>query len=123
MYQQKITFFNIPSLCIHDVITRFTVIRCCSVEVEVQNEGMKSISQAVAVTALLEKFFATIAYDSLYVWSFELNTTIVRSQAFLLFSIVVESGRMTVPFLEGELQNTRYIIPFIFINNLKRIYM
>ena len=63
--------------------------------------------------ALLAKFFVNIAYCALYVWSFELIPTVVRSQGMLLFSVLENSAGLFVPFLVGALQNAMYVLPFI----------
>ena len=63
--------------------------------------------------ALLAMFFVSIAYCALYVWSFELTPTVVRSQGMLLFSVLENASGLVVPFLVGVLQNTMYALPFI----------
>ena len=63
--------------------------------------------------ALFAKLFANVAYCSMFVWSFELNPTVIRSQGLLLFNVLENMGGIAAPFLVGVLQNLSYILPFI----------
>ena len=65
------------------------------------------------VFALWAKLFANIAFCSIYVWSFELNPTVIRSQGLLLFNVLENVGFIIAPLLVSILQNVSYILPFI----------
>lgn len=63
--------------------------------------------------ALAAKFFATISYNSLYVWTFEIYPTVIRSQGLSFCNIFERLGCLFSPFLVGMLQNVNYKLPFI----------
>ena len=63
--------------------------------------------------SLSTKLLVNIAYSAMYVWSFELVPTVVRSQGMLFFSVLVNASGLVVPFLVGALQNAMYVLPFV----------
>ena len=65
------------------------------------------------VFALCAKLFVNTAYCGLYVWSFEINPTVIRSQGLLLFNVLENVGGIIAPFLVSVLQNLSYILPFV----------
>ena len=65
--------------------------------------------------AVMGKFSINVAYLSIYIWTFELFPTVIRSQGLSVCALFERVGGLGAPFLVSMLQNVNYIFPFIFM--------
>ena len=62
--------------------------------------------------AVLSRVFATVAYNTLGLWTFEIYPTVIRSQGTSFCEIFTRIGSTAVPFLTSVLQDVSPKLPF-----------
>ena len=65
--------------------------------------------------AILVKFFVNITYVGIYIWTFEMFPTVVRSQGLAVSAVFERVGALCAPFLITVLQSVTYTMPFIIL--------
>ena len=76
-------------------------------------ENSKALEKATLVVALVGKIFASSCFGLLYLWSFELFPTVVRSQGIVVCQIAGRIGSAAAPFLATNLSLVNKALPFI----------
>ena len=94
------TFFSM--LCVSAIAVVFFVF-----------ESNKALEKTTLVVALVGKFFASSCFSLLYLWTFELFPTVVRSQGIVVCQIGGRIGSATAPFLATNLSLVHKALPFI----------
>lgn len=64
---------------------------------------------------IISKYFISIAFTSIYSWTFEIFPTVLRSQGISVCIIFERVGLISVPFLTTVLQSIYYDAPFLFM--------
>ena len=76
-------------------------------------ENSKALEKITLVIALVGKIFASSGFSLLYLWTFELFPTVVRSQGVVVCQIAARAGSATAPFLATDLSLVNKALPFI----------
>ncbi len=63
--------------------------------------------------ALIAKFFVNLTFNAIYIWTFEINPTVIRSQGLNFCATMGYCGGIFSPYLVGTLQNINHALPFI----------
>lgn len=63
--------------------------------------------------ALLAKFFVNLTFNAIYIWTFEINPTVIRSQGLNFCATLGYSGGIFSPYLVGSLQSVNHSLPFV----------
>ena len=75
-------------------------------------EKTKALETVKLVVALVGKFFVSNGFGLIYLWTFELFPTVVRSQGMMLCQIAGRIGSATAPFLARNLALVSKALPF-----------
>ena len=81
-------------------------------------ESMKGLNTAKLVMAMIGKLCASLSFSTLYLWTFELFPTVVRSQGLILCQIAGRFGAVAAPFIATNLAATSKALPFILMSIL-----
>ena len=81
-------------------------------------ESMAGLNTARLVMAMIGKLFASLSFSTLYLWTFELFPTVVRSQGLILCQIAGRFGAVAAPFMATNLAATSKALPFIMMSIL-----
>ena len=73
----------------------------------------KALENSLLVIALVGKIFASSGFSLLYLWTFELFPTVVRSQGIVVCQIAGRFGSAAAPFLATNLSLVNKALPFI----------
>jgi len=127
-------YFNFTLSCIVDLPTPLTYNLCCRkfgrksyvgftvlicitlISLSVLSalpESLKHIDLIKVIIALFGKFFVTNSFLVLYVWSFELYPTVVRSQGQMLGQVAGRIGSASSPFIATTLSSIYRPLPFV----------
>ena len=94
------TFFSL--LCVSSIAVLYFV-----------SENSKALEKTTLVVALVGKIFASSGFSLLYLWTFELFPTVVRSQGIVVCQISGRVGSAAAPFLAANLSLVNKAFPFI----------
>eukprot|EP00794_Sanderia_malayensis_P006992 gene6992-7777_t len=64
------------------------------------------------------KFFISLAFNSLYVWSVELHPTTIRTQGMSFASLLARVGSSTAPFITDVLKEFHPALPFLVMGTM-----
>ena len=76
-------------------------------------ENSKELETITLVIALVAKIFASSGFSLLYLWTFELFPTVIRSQGIVVCQIAARVGSAAAPFLTSNLSLVNKSLPFI----------
>lgn len=115
------TLAEIPSFCLVVPATTYIGRKTCSFwsfflsALLVCGIGFvpEDLSIARIVMATISKMFLNIAFYIVYLWSFEIFPTILRSQGMNLCQISTRVGAATAPFITDILTNVTFWLPFV----------
>lgn len=68
------------------------------------------------ILAMLAKFFTTTAFNGIFLWTFEIYPTVIRSQGTAYCIAWERFGASVAPLLVSVLQRINYIIPFLIMS-------
>ena len=96
------------------VFTFFSLLSVCTIAVLyfMLKKG-KALENSLLVIALVGKIFASSGFSLLYLWTFELFPTVVRSQGIVVCQIAGRFGSAAAPFLATNLSLVNKALPFI----------
>ena len=73
----------------------------------------RSLTALSIVLALVAKFFVNLTFNAVYIWTFEINPTVIRSQGLNFCATLGYAGGIFSPYLVGTLQNVDRALPFV----------
>ena len=98
--------------------TVVSVMACAVSALYFVSESMRGLNTARLVLAMIGKLSASLSFSALYLWTFELFPTVVRSQGLILCQIAGRFGSVAAPFIATNLAATSKALPFILMSIL-----
>ena len=98
--------------------TVVSVMACAVSALYFVSVSMRGLNTARLVMAMIGKLCASLSFSTLYLWTFELFPTVVRSQGLILCQIAGRFGAVATPFIATNLAATSKALPFILMSIL-----
>ena len=98
--------------------TVVSVMACAVSALYFVSVSMRGLNTARLVMAMIGKLCASLSFSTLYLWTFELFPTVVRSQGLILCQIAGRFGAVAAPFIATNLAATSKALPFILMSIL-----